>query len=114
MFSPYLIPIIDLRSKADVNDNQAIGACGHQHTDNDWVLALSPHLFDPHTPGGNPNSNALCGRSINVQYNEKTDTLVVADRCEACAGDDLDLSPAAFQGLAPLDVGRIQGTWGWA
>ncbi|KAK1751534.1 hypothetical protein QBC47DRAFT_434716 [Echria macrotheca] len=91
-----------------------ISACGHAHSDDEWVLAVSHIIFDPHTPGGNPNNNALCGRNIKLNYNGNTYTLMVADRCEACASDDLDLSPAVFQLLEPLERGRIQGTWDWA
>ena len=40
-------------------------------------------------------------------------TVKITDRCAGCQGQgDLDFSPAAFQQLAPLSVGRIHGmTW---
>lgn len=69
-------------------------------------------LFDPSTPGGNPNHNTLCGRQIKASYGGKTITVTVADRCEGCVGiNDLDLSPSAFQDFASLGEGRIKGTW---
>ncbi|KAK1835662.1 RlpA-like double-psi beta-barrel-protein domain-containing protein-containing protein [Podospora conica] len=92
-----------------------LGACGIIHSDADYVVALSPQLFDPSTPAGNPNHNTLCGRKIKASYGGKTVTVEVADRCAGCPGlNDLDLSPPAFKDLADLGVGRIQGTWEWA
>lgn len=35
----------------------------------------------------------------------------VADSCPGCQGYDVDLSPAAFKALAPLDAGRIWTNW---
>ena len=35
----------------------------------------------------------------------------VVDQCPGCAHGDLDLSPQAFQVLAPLAQGRIPITW---
>ena len=79
------------------------------------MVSLSAALFDPSTPAGNPNNNSLCGRKIRASYGGKTITVTVADRCAGCPGlNDLDLSPAAFQSLATMDVGRIKGSWEWA
>ncbi|GAB1522425.1 hypothetical protein RhiTH_005542 [Rhizoctonia solani] len=42
----------------------------------------------------------------------KTIRVGIVDRCEGCALWDLDLSPSAFQQLAPLATGRLYGaTW---
>ncbi|KAI9608256.1 hypothetical protein KEM48_003390 [Puccinia striiformis f. sp. tritici PST-130] len=39
----------------------------------------------------------------------------VVDRCEGCSPDDLDLSPAAFRRLSPLNTGRLHGIrWSFA
>ncbi|KAK4160843.1 hypothetical protein QBC43DRAFT_219053, partial [Cladorrhinum sp. PSN259] len=54
---------------------------------------------DPQTPGGNPNNNPLCGRSIKINHNGKSVTVKLVDRCPSCAANDLDLSPSAFQVL---------------
>ena len=36
---------------------------------------------------------------------------VVVDLCPGCASGSIDLSPAAFEQLADLSVGRIEVTW---
>ena len=93
--------------------NTGLGACGQVHTDAGLVVALSAPLFDPYTPNSNPNYNSLCNRRLRANYNGRSVDAIVVDRCLACATYDLDLSPAAFQQLADLSVGRIQGTWDW-
>lgn len=42
------------------------------------------------------------GRSTIVQ---------VVNQCPTCGAGDIELSPAAFQQLAPLDAGRIPVGW---
>lgn len=44
----------------------------------------------------------------------QTIDVTVVDTCEGCAQFDIDLSPGAFQALAPLSAGRIQVDWEWA
>jgi expansin (peptidoglycan-binding protein) len=91
--------------------NPGLGACGQSHSDSDYVVALNYVDFDPHTPNGNPNNNDLCGRRIRASYNGKSVDVTIVDRCPGCPQGGLDFSPAAFQALASLDVGVIQGTW---
>ncbi|KAH6623184.1 RlpA-like double-psi beta-barrel-protein domain-containing protein-containing protein [Chaetomium tenue] len=93
--------------------NPGLGACGQNHGDGDYVVAMSHADFDPSTPNGNPNNNPLCGRRIRASYAGKSVDVTVVDRCKACNSGDLDFSPAAFQTLAALSVGVIQGTWEW-
>ncbi|KAI0318975.1 RlpA-like double-psi beta-barrel-protein domain-containing protein-containing protein [Amylostereum chailletii] len=91
-----------------------LGACGRQNSDADFIAAVSESFFDTY-PGAtpNPNNNPVCQRRITAQYQGRSVTVAVADRCEACALYDLDFSPAAFTQLAgSLSVGRISGmTW---
>jgi expansin (peptidoglycan-binding protein) len=88
-----------------------LGACGDTHSGSDYVVALNYVDFDPHTPNDNPNNNDLCGRRIRASYNGKTVEATIVDRCPGCPQGGLDFSPVAFQALANLDVGIIQGTW---
>ncbi|KAK3939226.1 RlpA-like double-psi beta-barrel-protein domain-containing protein-containing protein [Diplogelasinospora grovesii] len=90
-----------------------LGACGWWSADSDYIVALDWELFDPHTPNGNPNNNDLCGRKMRVFANGKSVDVTLVDRCAGCARGDVDLSPAAFQALAPLAVGRMSGNWVW-
>ncbi|KIM72472.1 hypothetical protein PILCRDRAFT_740461 [Piloderma croceum F 1598] len=86
-----------------------LGACGQYNTDTDYIVAVAAGTFDNY-PGAtsNPNNNPICGKQIKVNYQGKSVTVTVVDRCAGCAGAaDLDLSPTAFSQLANESVGRL-------
>jgi len=56
-------------------------------------------------------SAALCGACVEVTGPNGSVTVRIVDQCPGCAHGDLDLSPEAFQRLAPLSAGRIPITW---
>ncbi|MFF7361463.1 cysteine/serine endopeptidase inhibitor [Streptomyces sp. NPDC008125] len=60
-----------------------------------------------------PNEDPICdGVSVEVSYEGKSITVPVRDQCPSCAADHLDLSQTAFEQLAPLEKGLVQGiTW---
>ncbi|KAL8372286.1 hypothetical protein RB595_001869 [Gaeumannomyces hyphopodioides] len=88
-----------------------MGACGVNSGAGELVAAMPHGLFDAKTPGGNPNKNPLCGKKLKVKGpgGKGEVVVVVVDRCPACKGNSLDLSPPAFAALADLGVGRIKG-----
>jgi hypothetical protein len=88
-----------------------LGACGITNKDTDFIAAVSLDFFDtfPGYNGANPNNNGLCGRKVSVEYEGKTITVALTDRCTGCAYDALDFSPAAFNALADPALGRIHG-----
>jgi len=91
-----------------------LGACGIVNKDTDFIAAVSKDFFDtfPGYNGANPNNNGLCGRKVSVEYQGKTITVSLTDRCTGCAYSALDFSPAAFNALADPAVGRIHDlTW---
>ncbi|KAK5654920.1 hypothetical protein OQA88_6676 [Cercophora sp. LCS_1] len=91
-----------------------LGACGQTHTNDDMIAAISKIMFDPHTPGGNPNENTLCNKRARVHYNGKIIEVTVVDRCEGCAEQDIDLSRGAFAKFEDPNVhGRLKGSWEW-
>ena len=52
----------------------------------------------------------MCGRQMKVTGPDgKSVTVTVADTCPSCDVGSVDLTPAAFQQLASLDVGRLHG-----
>jgi len=73
------------------------------------VVAVGEELFDtwPGYNGYNPNSNPICNKHIKVTYKGKSVVVQVTDRCPGCTKRSLDLSPAAFEQLAPLGLGRL-------
>ncbi|KAG7091844.1 hypothetical protein E1B28_008247 [Marasmius oreades] len=89
-----------------------LGACGRNNNANELVAAVAATIFDTF-PGAtaNPNNNPICGRPAVVTYQGKSVTVTIVDRCPGCGTTGIDLSPAAFQILAPLSVGRIPVQW---
>ncbi|KAI0920140.1 hypothetical protein AcW1_001958 [Taiwanofungus camphoratus] len=106
-----------LVSAANVGDatyyNPGTGACGGTNTGADLVVAVSTQFYNTY-PGAtvNPNNNPICRTKITANYQGKSVTAAVVDKCYSCALDDIDLSPSAFSVLADLSVGRLEGvTW---
>ncbi|PWZ01617.1 hypothetical protein BCV70DRAFT_77743 [Testicularia cyperi] len=90
-----------------------LGACGWTNSASDHIVAISHSLFDSFGTG-NPNNNPACGHKIKANYQGKSTTVTVVDRCEGCAWGDLDFTATAFKELASLSVGRLSGvTWEW-
>ncbi|TFK68767.1 hypothetical protein BDN72DRAFT_768824, partial [Pluteus cervinus] len=79
-----------------------LGNCGSWSSDSDFVVALSLAEYS----GG-----AHCYQHVEISYGDKTIDATVVDSCQGCARYDLDLSPAAFEALAPTDRGRIGIRW---
>ncbi|TFK46270.1 barwin-like endoglucanase [Heliocybe sulcata] len=79
-----------------------LGACGGHSTSSDLIVALNTQKYA---------NGKHCGKQIAVHYNGKSVDAKVVDECPGCGSNDIDLSPAAFKKLAPLDKGRIQVTW---
>lgn len=82
-----------------------LGACGQTHGAHDMITAVSKHRYDGHD---------VCGGRIRVRGRNGDAIVTVVDRCEACAYNDLDLSPAAFQqAIGDLGIGRTEANWEW-
>ncbi|PCH33788.1 hypothetical protein WOLCODRAFT_22254 [Wolfiporia cocos MD-104 SS10] len=91
-----------------------LGACGITNTDSDYIVAVSWELFDnyPGYDGTNPNTNPVCNKQITANYEGKSVTVTVTDRCTGCDTTSLDFTPTAFQQMADLSIGRLYGmTW---
>ena len=57
------------------------------------------------------NNAAWCGACLEVTGPMGQVTVRVVDSCPGCAHGDLDLSPQAFQMIAPLSAGRVSIIW---
>ncbi|KAF9444514.1 hypothetical protein P691DRAFT_763334 [Macrolepiota fuliginosa MF-IS2] len=82
-----------------------LGNCGAYSKDTDFIVALSTKEY---------NNGAHCWQHIKVSYGGKTIDATVVDSCPGCSQYSIDLSPSAFQALAPLSAGRIPVTWSYA
>ncbi|KAI0718967.1 RlpA-like double-psi beta-barrel-protein domain-containing protein-containing protein [Cerioporus squamosus] len=78
----------------------AYGACGSINQNSDFVAALSPSEYA---------SGANCWRHIRVSCTNKFVDVTVVDLCPSCEQGHIDLSEGAFEQLASLDVGVLQG-----
>jgi expansin (peptidoglycan-binding protein) len=78
-----------------------LGSCGAYSVDTDYVVALSSAM----------RAQGHCWQHITVAYQGRQVDATVVDTCPGCAEEGIDLSPAAFQALAPLEAGRIQVDW---
>ncbi|PSR99271.1 hypothetical protein BD289DRAFT_424476 [Coniella lustricola] len=99
------------------NTNNGVGACGFQLSDSEPICALSTALYDEFTKNGNPNDNDLCNKQVTITMTDGSkQTVKVADRCEACAKWDIDLTPTTFKQLvkAGTGVGRTPASWVFA
>ncbi|KAA1477373.1 barwin-like endoglucanase [Dentipellis sp. KUC8613] len=105
-------------SESGTNDGRGtffypgLGACGVTNSNDDLIVAVGHDLFDTF-PGanGNSNDNPICKKSITANFEGKSVTVKVTDRCVGCNSTDLDFSPAAFAKLADLNLGEIGMTW---
>lgn len=102
-------PAVELSSRGQSGSvtyfNPGLGACGQYNGDGDYIVAVSAALFDQQHP---------CGRRIRVYGSSGSVDVTVVDRCTGCSYNDLDLSPAAFQGsIGDLGIGRRNANWDW-
>ncbi|KAF9562855.1 hypothetical protein CPC08DRAFT_706368 [Agrocybe pediades] len=81
--------------------NTGVGSCGARSVDADYVVALSSQ----ERVGGH------CYQHISITYQGRNIDATVVDTCPGCSQYSIDLSPAAFSALAPLNAGRIQVDW---
>ena len=91
------------------------GACGHNHTKGDKVVSLYANLFDVFTPGdGDTTRNQLCGKRIRLSIGDdpslKHDA-IIADRCESCGRQTLDLTEGLWMEFAPQPIDNLKGKW---
>lgn len=88
--------------------SKGLGACGWTHNSGNPVVALSPAEYGYDS---NPNNAAVCGKWITITANGKTTAAQVVDKCPECVSGAIDVSPAIFDDIADLGVGRIRVDW---
>nr|GAT43230.1 predicted protein [Mycena chlorophos] len=97
--------------------NTGLDACGFTDSDSSsYIAAMSLAIFNnyPGYDGTDSNNNPICNKQVKVTWQGKSTTVRVVDACVGCSTTQLDLSPLAFQALADLSVGELDGaTWEW-
>jgi hypothetical protein len=81
-----------------------LGNCGWTNTNNQLVVAMPQSLYDE-------NNGSNCGQMVHISYGGISVTAQMVDSCPGCGPNDLDMSEATFQSLAPLSVGVIEIEW---
>ncbi|KAK9893541.1 hypothetical protein P389DRAFT_147822 [Cystobasidium minutum MCA 4210] len=95
---------------AKFSQNGRPGACGNKRSDNDYIVALHPSLY---------NNGARCGQKISLtnKATGKTLTAEVQDLCPSCGGNtpgpQIDLSKKLFDDLSNGADGIFQVTYGF-
>ncbi|MCC6553451.1 MAG: hypothetical protein IT372_10590 [Polyangiaceae bacterium] len=56
-------------------------------------------------------SSAACGACAEITGPDGTITVRIVDRCPECPQGDIDMSPQAFELIAPLEAGRVDISW---
>lgn len=79
------------------------GACGFPATPNDLMVGA---MNAPDYGNADP-----CGACAEVTGREGTITVRVVDLCPECPKGNIDLSPDAFERIAPLEQGRVPIGW---
>jgi hypothetical protein len=70
-------------------------ACGQTYSDSDYVAAVSQSLFDTvDGASGNPNNNPVCNKKISIEFEGKSVTVAIVDRCTGCAKSDIGTFPS--------------------
>jgi expansin (peptidoglycan-binding protein) len=55
--------------------------------------------------------SAVCGACVAIDGPDGSITVRIVDRCPECLRGDIDLSPQAFERIAPLAAGRVPISW---
>ncbi len=79
------------------------GNCSFDASPGDLMVAA---LNDP-----DYHSALYCGAYVSVTGPNGSVVVRIVDRCPECAAGDLDLSPQAFEQIAPLIAGRVPISW---
>ena len=79
------------------------GNCSFPPTPNDLMVAAINNA--------DYGSSEPCGSCAQIQGPDGSVTVRIVDRCPECPAGDLDLSPEAFELIAPLSAGRVDITW---
>lgn len=93
----------DASGEATYYDADGTGNCSFDASPNDLLVAAMN--------AADYNTAAWCGACLEVTGPMGTVTVRVVDQCPGCVHGDLDLSPQAFEKIAPLSAGRVPITW---
>ncbi|KAJ7274909.1 hypothetical protein C8J57DRAFT_1224470 [Mycena rebaudengoi] len=80
----------------------AFNACGTPIQDSDFVVAVSPSVFE---------SGTRCGDDVTVQFGGRSVALKVADECPICIASSIEMTQAAYTALMAPVLRPVTVTW---
>lgn len=84
-------------------DADGSGNCSFPPSPDDLMVAAMNELdYD---------GSAVCGACVTVDGPDGSVTVRIVDRCPECPRGDVDLSPQAFERIAPIEAGRVPISW---
>jgi len=92
----------DAMGEGTYYDADGTGNCSFDASTDLMVAAMN---------GVDYNTAAWCGACLEVTGPSGAVVVRIVDQCPGCAHGDLDLSPQAFERIAPLSAGRVAITW---
>lgn len=79
------------------------GNCGFPATPDDLRVAALNHVDYA--------GSAACGSCVRIEGPDGSVDVRIVDQCPECPAGDIDLSPEAFERIAPLAAGRVPISW---
>lgn len=84
-------------------DADGSGNCSFPASPGDLLVAAMNELdYD---------GSAVCGACVAIDGPDGSVAVRIVDRCPECARGDIDMSPQAFERIAPLAAGRVPISW---
>jgi expansin (peptidoglycan-binding protein) len=84
-------------------DADGSGNCSFPPSPGDLLVAAMNELdYD---------GSAVCGACVAIDGPDGSVTVRIVDRCPECAAGDIDMSPQAFERIAPIAAGRVPISW---
>jgi expansin (peptidoglycan-binding protein) len=84
----------------------------------DGACMFGPSLEDPLLIGAMNHDDyagaAVCGACANLTGPNGAVGIRIVDECPECPAGNIDLSPQAFERIAPLELGRVPISWRYA
>ncbi|ORY02091.1 hypothetical protein K493DRAFT_190116, partial [Basidiobolus meristosporus CBS 931.73] len=91
-------------------DHDACSKSGETSSTGDLIAALSRFQFGQKS-GQDTNQASMCGKCVKVSGPNGSVVVKISDLCASCSSGDIDLTPTAFEHIAPKVEGRVKVVW---
>ncbi|KAK9762292.1 hypothetical protein K7432_012123 [Basidiobolus ranarum] len=91
-------------------DHDACSKSGKTSSTGDLIAALSHYQFNQKS-GQDTDQASSCGRCVKVSGPSGSVVVRIQDLCASCSSGDIDMTPSAFEHIAPKVAGRVKVVW---